>query len=221
MIKKQKIQQIVNAFETGNAQGDYGNISIFNDGKNGAKQLTYGKSQSTSEGHLQDLFKKYVASNGKYAKEISVCLPWSKTSSQWWTNKDFLNAIKKAGTDPIMIQCQDEFFDEKYWNPSQKWAESNGFNNNLARLVIYDSFIHSGGILDFLRKRFAAATPKNGGSEEEWVTQYVNVRHQWLANHSNKILRNTIYRTNDMKRAISAKDWNLDLTFVANGIKIP
>lgn len=220
MIKKQKIQSIVNCFETGSANGDYGNISIFNDGKNGAKQLTFGKSQSTSEGYLQALFQKYVAANGKYAKEVSRCLNWSKTSRLWVSDKEFLAAIKKSGSDPIMVQCQDEFFDEKYYNPAMKWAETNGFSENLSRLVIYDSFIHSGGILSFLRNRFPARTPKDGGDEKTWITQYLDTRHQWLKFHSNKILRNTIYRTNDMKRAIAAKDWNLDLTFVANDVKV-
>lgn len=119
-----------------------------------------------------------------------------------------------------MVVCQDKLFDEKYFNPAMKWAVTNGFDENLSLLVIYDSFIHSGGILDFLRKRFSASTPKNGGDEKEWTTQYINTRHDWLKNHSNAILRKTIYRTNDMKRAIAAKDWNLDLTFVANGIKV-
>jgi len=222
MIKKQKIQQIVNCFETGKLNGDYGQISIFNDGKNGAKQLTYGRSQCTSEGALLILLKRYSANeNGQFSKDISYCLSWSKTDSRWATDKKLHNLLQKAGDDPVMREVQDQFFDDIYFNPAMKWAETNGFSSNLARLVIYDSFIHSGGILDFLRKRFAAATPKNGGSEEEWITQYVNVRHAWLVNHSNKILRNTVCRTNDMKRAISAKDWNLDLTFSANGIKVP
>lgn len=218
MIKKQKIQQIVNCFETGSAKGNYGDVSIFNDGPNGVKQITFGRSQCTQFGHLPELLKNYVAANGAYSHDIEVRLPFKSDS---WRDDLLVKTLKLSGDDPIMVECQDKLFDEKYWNPSQKWAESNGFSSNLARLVIYDSFIHSGGILDFLRKRFSAATPKNGGKEEEWIAQYVNARHDWLSNHSNKILQNTVYRTNDMKRAISAKDWNLDLTFVANGIKVP
>lgn len=218
MIKKEKIQSIICCFETGNPKGNYGQVDIYNDGPHETKQITYGKACTTQFGHLPELLKNYVAANGKYAHDIEVRLPLKSKS---WQDDLLVKTLKLSGDDPIMVECQDKLFDEKYWNPSQKWAEFNGFSSNLARLVIYDSFIHSGGILDFLRKRFSAATPKNGGSEKEWIAQYVNARHDWLSNHLNKVLQKTIYRTNDMKRAISVKDWNLDLTFVANGIKVP
>lgn len=218
MIKKQKIQSIVNCFETGSTKGNYGDVSIFADGKGGVRQLTYGKSQCTEQGYLPELLKNYVAANGKFAKEIAVAIPYLNKGAV--NDKTFIAALKKAGDDPIMVVCQDKLFDEKYFNPAMKWAVTNGFDENLSLLVIYDSFIHSGGILDFLRKRFSASTPKNGGDEKEWISQYINTRHDWLKNHSNAILRKTIYRTNDMKRAIAAKDWNLDLTFMANGIKV-
>jgi chitosanase len=218
MIKKQKIQSIINCFETGSATGNYGDVSIFADGKGGVRQITFGRSQTTEQSHLKELLEKYVVSNGKLANEIKLGIP--KLNKGAVNDKTFIAALKNSGTDPIMKDVQDKFFDDKYWNPAMKWAEANGFSENLSLLVIYDSFIHSGGILDFLRKRFSASVPKNGGDEKEWITQYVDTRHKWLSNHSNKILRNTIYRTNDMKRTIAAKDWDLSLTFIANGVKV-
>ncbi len=218
MIKKDKIQKIVNCFETGSPDGNYSDVSIFNDGPNKVRQLTYSKAQTTEYGHLPELLKRYVANNGLYAKDMAVKIPTLTKGAV--NDKEFISLLKKAGTDSIMRSTADEFFDEKYYNPAMKWAETNGFSENLSRLVIYDSFIHSGGILSFLRNRFPARTPKDGGDEKTWITQYLDTRHQWLKFHSNKILRNTIYRTNDMKRAIAAKDWNLDLTFVANDVKV-
>lgn len=217
MIKKQKIQKIVKCFETGTPEGDYGEVSIFNDGPNGIKQLSYGAQQTTQYGHLPELLRKYVENKGKYSAEISSKLPLKADS---WKDKSLITTLKGSGSDPIMVKCQDDLFETKYFAPAMRWADENGFKENLSLLVIYDSFIHSGCILSFLREKFSAKTPKNGGSERDWISQYIDVRHNWLENHSNKILRKTIYRTNNMKKAIAAKDWNLDLTFVANGVKI-
>jgi len=218
MIKKQKIQQIVNCFETGSAAGNYGSVDLFFDGPNLRQQITFGRSCTTESGGLKTLLDTYVANNGKYAKEIDAKI--HKLNNGAVKDKEFIALLKKTGNDPIMQSTQDKFFNDKYFDPAMKWADNNGFKENLSLLVIYDSFIHSGGILSFLREKFTAKTPKNGGDEKLWITEYLNVRHNWLANHSNKILRNTIYRTNDMKKAIAAKDWNLDLTFLANDVKV-
>ena len=218
MIKKQKIQSIINCFETGSAKGNYGDVSIFADGLGGVKQITYGRSQTTASSSLDKLIKQYILNKGQYADALKNYK--IKQDLTLWKDKVLINILKLAGNDPIMQTTQDEFFDTQYWTPAEKWFLTNGFKENLSMLVIYDSFIHSGGILDFLRKRFPAITPKTGGDEKVWITQYLETRHLWLANHSNKILRKTIYRTADMKRSIAVKDWNLDLTFVSNGLKV-
>jgi hypothetical protein len=48
----------------------------------------------------------------------------------------------------------------------------------LSMLVVYDSFIHSGSVPMFLRKRFIERPPANGGDEKKWIGSYVEVRHQ-------------------------------------------
>ena len=73
-------------------------------------------------------------------------------------------------------------------------------------LVIYDSFIHSGSILPFLRQKFTENVPVNGGDEKKWIKQCVDTRHNWLENHSKLILRNTIYRTQCFKNQIKANN---------------
>ena len=217
-INKEKIQSIINVFETGSPEGNYGAVSIFNDGPRNVKQISYGRSMTTASGHLQTLLQNYINNGGKYASELRPFVGQIRSNLSLWRNKALIEILKKSGDDPIMRRTQDEFFDEKYWGPAHEWFSKNGFTKNLSMLVIYDSFIHSGSILGFLRKRFAASPPANGGIEADWISQYLNTRHNWLAAHSRPILRKTIYRTRDMLRVLNDGDWDLNKPFSANGV---
>ena len=216
---KTKIQKIVNVFESGTPDGDYGCISLYEDGPNGIKQITYGKSQTTEWGNLPDLIKLYIKNDGKFASEFSKFTDTLGRSSLV-TDKSFISLLKEASKDPIMKESQDSFFDTHYWEPAKKWFDKNGFKTNLAMLVLYDSFIHSGSILKFLRERFVEKIPVNGGDEKAWIEQYCQVRLNWLNNHSNPILRKTNYRVVDFIRAMEKNDWDLSQEFLANGTKI-
>jgi len=91
----------------------------------------------------------------------------------------------------------------------------------MSMLVIYDSFIHSGSILPFLRKKFTEPVPAQGGDEKKWLGEYVKARHKWLAGHSKPILRKTIYRTNCYLGEIEGKNWHLTvLPIRMNGIAV-
>jgi chitosanase len=46
---KTLVQRVLNAAETGTADGAYHDITILRDGKAGTRQLTYGKSQTTEQ----------------------------------------------------------------------------------------------------------------------------------------------------------------------------
>ena len=88
-------------------------------------------------------------------------------------------------------------------------------------LVIYDSYIYSGSVPMFLRKRFTELTPVNRGDEKKWITSYVDVRHQWLKYHEKPILRKTIYRTQTFINEIERGNWNLEkLPINANGVNV-
>jgi chitosanase len=220
---KTKIQSILNVWETGRPDGDYGKVTILPDGPGGKKQITYGRSQTTEFGHLKTLLKKYYEERGQYGDAIWTLVKdrmymKGAVSNSLCDDTDLITLLSKAGSDPVMRQVQDEFFDKFYWLPAARWFNSNGFTLPLSMLVIYDSFIHSGNVLPFLRKRFSARPPAAGGSEMEWITQYVNTRHNWLSNHSSKYLRNSSYRTRDLLRSIEEKNWDLKKPFRANGI---
>lgn len=217
---KTKIQKIVNVFESGTPDGDYGCISLYEDGPNGIKQITYGKSQTTEWGNLPSLIKLYIENSGKLSLHFVEYVAGDLGRVSLVNDKSFISLLKEASKDPIMRESQDSFFDTHYWEPAKKWFDKNGFKSNLSMLVIYDSFIHSGSILKFLRERFSEKVPVNGGDEKAWIEQYCSARLNWLKNHSNPILRKTTYRVNDFLTAIKKEDWDLSQPFMANGTKI-
>lgn len=218
-----KCIQTLNVFETGSKDGDYSNVSIYKDGGGGAyKQITYGASQTTQDGNLDKLLYAYVeqaSSDSALAAVIERRLP-TKNNRSLVSDTQFITALKTAGKDPAMQRLQDEFFDEVYFIPAYRWFKENGFTQPLSMLVIYDSFIHSGGILSFLRKRFDEVPPVKGGDEKAWIAAYVKTRKSWLANHSNSILRKTVYRMNTMQNCIKDDNWDLSKPYKANGITI-
>ena len=218
---KTLVQRVVNVFETGTPEGRYDSLVVMPDGHNDSRQITYGRSQTTEQGHLKELLELYVQKGGLLAGEIAayfdrIGVVPLEDDAQF---KDLLR--RAAREDGIMRQAQDDFFDEVYFDPAMGFFQTNGFILSLSLLVIYDSHIHSGSVPGFLRNRFPEPVPARNGNEKSWVTSYVNVRHDWLANHSNELLRRTIYRTQCFKDQIATENWDLDkLPIMDNGVPV-
>lgn len=212
-----KIRQIVRCFETGRVVGaDYGALALFDDGPGNRKQITYGASQTTEFGKLRILLQMYIDAPGaKFAAEfrtyISRIGDLSRPSLS--DTPAFVKLLKDAAKDPVMHQTQDRFFNIHFFNPARAWADRNGFKLPLSLLVIYDSHVHSGTVLDFLRNRFAERTPSRGGDEKKWIESYVNARDAWLETHAKQLLRNTDYRTDSFIYNIRQDNWMLDKPF--------
>lgn len=206
---KTKILSIVSVFETSSLNPRYDILVVLNDGPHQQPQITYGKHQTTEFSNLKTLLQMYDAVSGLYAKEFRQYLPLIgvKPLSE---NETFKYWLKQAGKDPVMKRIQDKFFDQMYFTPAENFFNSNKFTLPLSMAVIYDSYIHSGGVPAWLRDDFRQVPPANGGSEKEWTTAYVNARDFWLEHHSNKILRNTDYRTDCWKECIQKNNWDLN-----------
>lgn len=219
--QKRLCEQIINVFESGSPLGNYSAISIYKDGPHNQRQVTYGRSQTTEFGNLAELLDMYVKAGGIYSEALRPYLDRIEVTPLA-DDALFLQLLRDAGRkDPLMRQTQDAFFDKRYFIPAMNWADNNGFSLPLSALVIYDSFIHSGSILNFLRKRFPESPPASGGDERAWIIQYVDTRQEWLANHENRILRKTVYRTACFKNEINRDNWDLSqLPINANGIEI-
>ena len=219
--QKSVIEHIINVFETGSSEGNYAAISIFNDGPNRIRQITYGRSQTTEYGNLRELVQNYANANGQFSAALKPFA--SKVGSTPLTDDtNFRDLLRKAGQqDPVMKSVQDAFFETRYFRPAAQWADQQGFKLPLSMLVIYDSYIHSGSIRHDIRQMFPESPPSRGGNEKAWITAYVNARHKYLANNSNPQVRPTIYRTQCFKNQIQKNNWNLDILPInANGTNV-
>ena len=221
MTTKNTILSIVNIFETGTALGRYDDVAIFKDGPGGKPQVTYGRSQVTEHGGLKELLQLYCNKDGAmYKHMLDFYIPLVGKGSLW-DNKKFIYMLEDCGrTDPIMAEAQNEFFEKRYFTPAEMFYLANGFTLPLSLLVIYDSFIHSGSVPMFLRKRFPEKTPKYGGKERAWVESYLHIRHEWLKNHQMGALRTSRYRTHAILDLIEDDNWQLNLPIVSHGVTL-
>jgi len=205
------VERVINTAETGKPEGNYAAISIYSDGPHDIRQITYGRSQTTEYGNLRRLIQMYVAANGTYSESLSTYA--DKVGSIPLTdNLDFKSLLKNAGkNDSVMRRVQDQFFEEIYFNPAIKWADENGFIEPLSALIIYDSFIHSGGVLWPIRQMFPESPPKQGGNEKSWIKGYTSARNMWLLNHRRSAVRSSAYRTKAYLEQIEKNNWDLSI----------
>jgi len=215
------IERIINTIETGSPKGDYSQVTIYADGPHDMKQITYGRAQTTEYGNLRKLVQMYVGAGGQFSAALAPYAP-QVGSVPLTDDANFKSLLKSAGKlDPVMQRIQDTFFDQVYFSPAMDWATENGFTKALSALVIYDSYIHSGGILWFLRQRFSESPPSVGGDEKVWISQYVDARHQWLSTHAKALLRASSYRTKAFQEQVAKQNWDLSIvSILVNGTNV-
>jgi chitosanase len=215
-LQKQSIQAIVNVFETGRPLGDYGLVTLL-PGDSG--HLTYGRSQTTlASGNLFLLISAYCQDQAAQFGEALLAFLDRLEDTDLSLDHDtaFRNLLREAGDDPVMRSTQDEFFDRVYWAPAVKSAEFIGSGTALGMAVVYDSRIH--GSWHRMRDRTNESHgPLSDLGERVWVAHYVQVRRNWLANHSNEILQKTVYRMDSLKQLMDTDNWGLDLPFNVRG----
>ena len=127
--------------------------------------------------------------------------------------------MREAGSDPVMHQVQDEFFDRVYWAPSASDAASMGLTSALGTNVVYDSHVHGSW------PRISKRTTNQRGTvgelgEKKWISAYVAERKAWLAASSNPLLQKTVYRMEAFEKLISDKKWTLPLPLTVRGVVI-
>jgi len=218
-LQKKTCQAIVNIFETGTVQGDYSNVTVL---RGDTGHLTYGRSQTTlASGNLFILLKDYCDTPGaEYAQELAGYLEkLSNRDIGLDSDNAFRSLLRDAGSDPVMKLVQDGFFDRIYWQPALKSATNEGIKTPLGVGVVYDSHIHGSWQLILKKTNSKLGTVVSAG-EKVWIAGYVDLRKNWLATHSNKILHKTVYRMDTFLNLIAQNQWDLNLPLVIRGIRI-
>lgn len=218
-LQKLTAQAIVNIFETGKVQGDYGKVTLLRDDPG---HLTYGRSQTTlASGNLYLLIKDYCSQDdASYAEELNDYLPRLEAADLRLDHDTRLKTLLRgAGDDPVMHTVQDAFFDRVYWEPCLASAAYIHAQTPLGIATIYDSKIH--GSWHRMRDQTTAAVGALADiGEQQWITQYIATRREWLATHANRLLRRTVYRMDNLQRLIAANNWDLALPIEIHGVRI-
>ena len=218
-LQKLSAQAIVQIFETGSVQGDYGAVTVL-PGDTG--HLTYGKAQTTlGSGNLYFLIRDYCnAPQAEFARKLRPFLPRLEQKDARLDNHRTLKQIlRSAGDDAVMRRVQDEFFDRVYWAPTLESAEYIGATSALGLATIYDSRIHGSwhGVRDQVIAQHGSLSSLG---ENAWMKKYVDYRRHWLATHSNPALHPTVYRMDELRSLMNAGKWSLALPLTVKGCEI-
>ena len=213
------VRALVNVFETSSVLGDYGRVTLL-PGDTG--RLTYGRSQTTlGSGNLGELLRRYCSNaGGRFCSRLLPLLPhFQQKADDLDHDAAVHNLLRACADDRVMRETQDAFFDEGFWQPALRAAKKLGLSLPLSIAVVYDSHIQ--GSWAALRKATteAVGTPDQVG-ERAWISAYVRLRRDWLANNGNPILRSTVYRMTSFQRLIDQGYWGLPLPLVVRDIEI-
>jgi chitosanase len=206
------IRRILSVAECGKPDFPYSEVYVYADDNRFSpprRQITLSIGFTEGGGNLKEVLENYIAAGGALGQDLKPFLPGLGEKGSQAGNQAFIALLKAAGKDPIMRKVQHEEFDRMYLQPAIKWGETYGFTLNLSFLVIADSYLHSGSMLPFLMNKFPQKKPVNGGDEKAWIYAYLRVRHDWLDNHSNKILNATVYRADAYMREATKGNWDL------------
>ena len=217
--QQQAAKAIVNIFETGRLKGDYGRVTVAADDPG---HLSYGRSQTTlASGNLFLLIHQYcTAPNARLGARLSPFLGRLRDRDLTLdTDFELKTILAEAGSDPVMQKVQDQFFDASYWQPANRLAAGLNLTSALGVTTVYDSVIHG----SFQRIKASTQASFQGApapDEKQWVARYLALRHAWLANHTNLLLRKTVYRMTTLQELTTTNKWELEAPLKIRGINI-
>jgi chitosanase len=208
---------IVNIFETGRVSGDYGAVTVL---KGDTGHLTYGRSQTTlGSGNLFLLIKAYCdRADAQFGAQLRPYLPdLADRKTELDNDLALRHLLHEAGSDAAMRSEQDRFFDEHYFDPACRAAESRGIATALGQSVVYDSFVQGGWAK--VSARVGKPVGAGGVDERQWIATYVGARRSWLSSLAPP-LPSCVYRMDAFLKLMQQDAWELPLSLTVHGVAI-
>lgn len=218
-LQKRIAKAIIGVFETGRLPHpkSYGQVTYI---EKDTGELSYGSHQATlASGSLFLLIKSYVEAGSIYSKLFEKYLPALEAQDSKLNHDRVLHdALKLAGTDPIMQKCQEDFFDRVYWLPAETHCAKMGMTSALAHTIVFDSLVQ--GRFSALRKEVDIEYgPVSKVGEQLWCFNYLKHREAWLKAKS-AVLARTTYRMEELRKQAKANNWDFDMGAIIRGIRI-
>jgi len=174
-VEIQRIEAITNLFETSKSDTPYNDIDDF----------LISKSVTRSR-NLLSIIKSYIESpDAQYKDELTIYVGrLEKQDSTLSEDAKFLQLLRQAKKDPIMINVLTQLNRRLFFEPALRAAGALGIKTLLGFAVVYDSMVMGG----FQRIRDQTSQELNGAplagvDERLWIKTYLKNRRTWFANH--------------------------------------
>lgn len=171
---------------------------------------------TSGTGDMLELVTEYVhlRQHNRLSRFLPALRRVNGTASHSGLGTAFLQAWKRAASDPVFRRAQDAERDRVYFNPAVRQAKADGLGT-LGQFIYYDAMVMHGPGLD--SKSFGgiratamvkAPTPAEGGSEADYLNAFLDVRRAVMKAHPAWAKTDRI----DTEQRVFLRASNFDLT---------
>jgi chitosanase len=185
-----RAEQIVSTFENSILTIVYDNAENINDGRG----ITAGRAGFTSgTGDLLEVVKKYSVykPSNPLIKYLPALTQDNRTDSIAGLENFPADWKHAVDTDPALVKAQNDVYDDLYFKPALKMAQSAGVTTGVGQLIILDTIIQHGegndpdGLPAIIHKT-VAQVGNIKGNEQAWLKIFLAKRRAVLQDPSDK-----------------------------------
>lgn len=220
--QKRRAEQLTSIFENDTIVVQYGYVEALGDGRG----YTAGRAGfTTGTGDLLDVVQRYT--DAIPGNVLARYLPRLRKLAQTESGSisglgGFVAAWQKAALDPVFRDVQDRVVDDTYYQPAVAHWHALGLQTALSFAVLYDSIIQHGdgddpdGLPALIQRTNTqlGGNPSTGVDEHLWLTTFLQVRRDDLANAFDPDTRvewaGSVARCDVLHDIADAGNYNLD-----------